>query len=161
MNPLHAVAFGFLMLANVWPVFGQNNAKDIENIKRIESRWEEAWNKHDMKALASLVAEDVDFISVGGNWLKGRTAFEEHHAARHAMQFKESIWQTTDVQVKFLKPDIAVVHVRWSLRGDKDPDGTARPPRRGIFTRVVTNEGGQWLIKASQNTNINETLVNR
>lgn len=24
------------------------------------------------------------------------------------MQFKESIWQTTDVQVKFLKPDIAL-----------------------------------------------------
>ena len=67
MNPLRAVAFGFLMLANAWPAFGQNNATDIENIKRMESRWEEAWNKHDMKALASLVAEDVDFISVAGN----------------------------------------------------------------------------------------------
>jgi uncharacterized protein (TIGR02246 family) len=70
------------------------------------------------------------------------------------MQFKESVWETTDVQVQFLKPDIALVHVRWGMSGDKDPDGTPRQPRRGIFTRVFIKEGGRWLIKASQNTNI-------
>lgn len=48
MNPLHAVASGFLMLTTAWPVSGQNNAKELESIKQIESRWEEAWNKHDM-----------------------------------------------------------------------------------------------------------------
>jgi uncharacterized protein (TIGR02246 family) len=73
------------------------------------------------------------------------------------MQFKESVWTTTAVQVKFLKPDIALVHVSWDLRGDKDPDGTPRQPRRGIFTQVVIKRGGRWLIQASQNTNIRET----
>ncbi len=90
-------------------------------IKNIETNWQEAWNRHDMKALAALVAEDVDFIAVGGTWLKSRKDFEEHHAKRHEMQFKESIWTTTEVKVKFLKRDIAVVHVNWYLKGDKDP----------------------------------------
>ena len=154
MKSLIAFAFGLISLTPLWPAAAPDNAKDTEAIKRIESRWQEAWNTHDMKALASLVAEDVDFITVAGTWLKGRQAFEEHHAARHAMQFKESVWETTDVQVKSLGPDIALVHVSWGIKGDKDPDGTPRKPRRGIFTRVVTKEGGEWSIKASQNTNI-------
>ncbi|MFN2456547.1 MAG: SgcJ/EcaC family oxidoreductase, partial [Pyrinomonadaceae bacterium] len=108
---------------------------------------------NDVKALAALMAEDGDFITVGGRRLKGRKAFYEHHAAIHVMQFKDSIWETRDVEVKFLKPDVAVVHVSWSMKGDKDPDGTPRQPRTGIFTRVMTKEGGTWLIKASQNTN--------
>jgi uncharacterized protein (TIGR02246 family) len=132
----------------------QSQSNDLGRIKQIESDWQRAWNRHDMTALAALVAQDVDFIAVGGTWLKGRKNFEEHHAIRHAMQFKESVWTTTSVQVKFLKPDVALVHVGWGIKGDKDPDGTLRPPRQGIFTRVVTKEAGKWLIKASQNTNI-------
>jgi len=154
MKSLFAIVFGIISLSTLWPASDQGNAIDTEAVKQIESRWQEAWNSHDMKALASLVAEDVDFITVAGTWLKGRKAFEEHHAARHAVQFKESVWETTDVRVKFLKSDIALVHVSWGLKGDKDPDGTPRQPRRGIFTQVVTKEGGRWLIKASQNTNI-------
>ena len=154
MKSLFAFACGLILLSPLWSAGAPDNAKDIEAIKRIESRWQDAWNNHDMKSLASLVAENVDFITVAGTWLKGRKAFEEHHAARHAMQFKESVWETTDVQVQFLKPDIALVHVSWGIKGDKDPDGTPRQPRRGVFTRVVIKEGGKWLIKASQNTNI-------
>ena len=156
MKSLFVFALGLILLSSLWSGSARDGAKDIEAIKQIESRWQEAWNSHDMKALASLVAEDVDFITVAGTWLKGRKAFEEHHAARHAMQFKESVWETTDVQVKLLKPDIALVHVSWGIRGDKDPDGTPRQPRRGIFTQVMTKHGGRWLIQASQNTNIRE-----
>ncbi|MBA3640738.1 MAG: SgcJ/EcaC family oxidoreductase [Acidobacteriota bacterium] len=112
MKSLFGFAVGLILLSPLWPASAQDNAKDIEAIKQIESRWQEAWNSHDMKALASLVAEDVDFIAVAGTWLKGRKAFEEHHATRHAMQFKESVWEATDVEVKFLKSDIALVHVR-------------------------------------------------
>ena len=154
MKSLFAFTFWLVLLSPLLTAGAQGSAKDVEAIKKIESRWQDAWNNHDMKSLASLVAEDVDFIIVTGTWLKGRRAFEEYHAARHATQFKESVWETTDVQVKFLKPDIALIHVSWGIKGDKDLDGTPRQPRRGIFTRVVTKEGGKWLIKASHNTNI-------
>ncbi len=69
----------------VLPVAAQTkgNAKDQETIKSIALKWQEAWNRHDMKALAALIAEDVDFITVGGTWLKSQKEFEEHHAKRH------------------------------------------------------------------------------
>jgi uncharacterized protein (TIGR02246 family) len=134
----------------------QVQTNNIEEIKQIERAFQEAWNRHDMKSLAALVAEDVDFVTVSGTWLRGRRDFEESHSRAHAMMFKESVLTTTDVQVKVLKPDIALVHVSWGMKGDKDPDGTPRQPRRGILTEVVTKHDSRWLIQASQNTNIRE-----
>jgi uncharacterized protein (TIGR02246 family) len=157
MKSIFAFAVGLTFFFPAWLANAQNNSNDLETVKQIERGWQDAWDRHDMKALAALVAEDVDFITVSGIWLKGRKAFEEHHSRVHAMQFKESVWTTTDVQVKFLKPDVALVHVSWGLRGDKDPDGTPRQPRRGIFTRVLTKQGGKWLIQASHNTDIRQT----
>lgn len=157
MKSLFVFVIGLALFPPAWVANAQSQTKDIEAIKQIERDWQEAWNRHDMKALAALGAEDVDFVTVSGTWLKGRKAFEELHARAHAMMFKESVLTTTDVQVKFLKPDIALVHVSWGMKGDKDPDGTPRQPRRGILTQVLTKHGGRWLIQASQNTNIRET----
>ncbi len=161
MKPVFTFLIALALLFPAWVANARSHVNDIEVINQIEKNWQEAWNRHDMKALATLVAEDVDFITVSGTWLKGRKAFEEHHARLHVMQFKESVWATSDVQVKFLKPDVAIVHVSWGMRGDKDPDGTPRQPRRGIFTRVIAKEGGKWLIKASQNTNIREAVASK
>src|SRR5215203_487152 len=138
----------------------KGNAKDEEAIKGITFKWQEAWNLHDIKALAALVAEDVDFITVGGAWQKNRKEFAAFHTQRHEMQFKESIWTTKKTTVEFIKSDVAVAHVEWGIVGDKDPDGTPRPPRRGIFTWVLEKRKGAWTIIASQNTNIREPLPN-
>jgi len=139
----------------------KGNAKDQEALMSIAQKWQDAWNQHDMKALAALVAENVDFITVGGTWLKSQKNFEEHHAIRHQMQFKESIWITKNAKVKFVKPDVAVVHVNWGMRGDKDPDGTTRQPRDGIFTWMLEKKKGRWLIIASQNTNISQPVPSK
>ena len=42
----------------------------------------------------------------------------------------------------------------WGLKGDKDPDGTPREPRAGLFTWLVVKDGRNWLIRAAQNTNL-------
>jgi uncharacterized protein (TIGR02246 family) len=154
MKSLSVFVVGLALLLSAWAASAQSDTKDLEAIKQIEKDWEAAWNRHDMKALTALVAEDVDFVTVAGLWLKGRKEFEEQHTAIHAMRFKESVRTTTDVQVKFLKPDVAIVHVKGVIKGEKAPDGTPLQPRPGIFTRVVTKENGKWLIKASQNTAI-------
>lgn len=121
-------------------------------VRSIPVQWEQAWNGHDMKALASLFTEDADFVNVGARHWKGRGQIEKEHAAR-LKQFLDSVWSTKTVTVQFLEPDLALVHVAWALAGDKDPDGTQRPPREGLFTWVVVSQDGNWLIRAAQNTN--------
>jgi uncharacterized protein (TIGR02246 family) len=132
----------------------QNRARDSDAIKNVETQFEAAWNRHDIKALGALLTEDVDFITVAGQWLRDRAEFETFHADLHKMVFKDSVLAIKDTQVRFLKSDVAVVHVRWSMRGDRNSDGTPREPREGMFTQVMIKQNGQWRITAAQNTNI-------
>ncbi len=134
------------------------NTKDREAVKSIALKWQDGWNRHDMKALAALMADDVDFVTVSGTWQKTAKEFEEYYAKRHVMQYKESVWTLKNTEVRFIKPDVALAHVEWSLKGDKDADGTPRPPRQGIFTWVLEKRKGKWLIIASQNTNLREPV---
>ena len=128
---------------------------DEENaIREVQARWDDAWNRHDVKALSSLVAEDVRFVNVAGVVLTGRGEFEALQSRTHAMQFKESVRAVSGTAIKFLTPDIAVAHVRWGMRGDKDRDGTTRQPRTGVMMQVLMKRDGKWAVVAAQNTNI-------
>jgi uncharacterized protein (TIGR02246 family) len=115
-------------------------------------RWQQAWNTHDMKALGSLFTDDADFVNVGARHWKGRAEIETQHAARLG-PFAESVWSTSGSTVQLLTPDLALVHVTWGMKGDRNPDGTRREPREGVFTWLVVKKDGDWLIRAAQNTN--------
>src|SRR6266542_1054798 len=110
---------------------------DQDEIRKIQARWDDAWNRHDIKALSVLVAEDVRFVNVAGVVLNGRDEFEKLQTRTHATQFKDSIRTVTATDIKFLGADIAVAHVKWGMRGDKDADGTPRPPRSGVMMQVL------------------------
>jgi len=129
-------------------------ADDENAIRDIQARWDDAWNQNDVKALSSLVADDVRFVNVAGQVLASRAEFEALQSRTHAMQFKDSVRTVTDTTIKFLTPDIAVAHVRWGMRGDKDPDGTPRQPRNGVMMQVLMKRNGQWTVVAAQNTNV-------
>src|SRR5437660_1124337 len=137
------VGFVCLVLASAEPSEAQSG--DEAAIRKIEQMWDDAWNRHDAKALAGLLAEDADFVNVNGTWHKGRAAFERLMVATHqGVVFKDSTRTTVETDVKFLTPDIAVVHARWKISGDKNLDGTAREPRNGVMTRVVAKRDGRW-----------------
>ena len=145
-----------VLLLVALPVAAQmkENAKDQEAIKSIAQQWQDTWNRHDMKATAALISEDVDFITVGGSWQKGRKMFEEYHAKLHVVQMKESVLTIKTTQVKFIKPDVALAHGEWGMKRDKNLDGTPRPPREGIMTWVLEKRKGNWIIIASHNTDL-------
>jgi uncharacterized protein (TIGR02246 family) len=129
-------------------------ANDEAAIKQLGVGWETAWNRRDAKALAALLAEDVDFVTVLGpnGWLKGRPRFEQVHASMFHTYFDESVWKTKEVYVKFIRPDLAIARVLWSTTGDKVRHIKHGAPREGIFSWVVEKRAGQWVILASQNT---------
>jgi uncharacterized protein (TIGR02246 family) len=131
-----------------------DQAADEAAIRDIQARWDDAWNRHDVQALSALVADDVRFVNVAGQVLKSRAEFQQLQTRTHAMQFKESVRTVTATQIKFITPEIAIAHVSWGMRGDRDPDGTARQPRNGVMMQVLVNRDGKWIVVAAQNTNI-------
>lgn len=146
----------FILALAAQPARAQTKA-DAAGRKPIEAlaaSFQAAWNRHDMEALAALVAEDVDYVTVVGarEWEKGRKEFKDRHAEVHQTMFKDSVLTIKETHVKFIRPDIAIAHVLWETKGDVVPDRKPGEPRAGIFTWVVEQRSGKWLIIASQNT---------
>jgi uncharacterized protein (TIGR02246 family) len=127
---------------------------DEQQIKAIEQIWDDAWNRHDAKAMASVLADDADFITVGGMKLRGREAFQAHQEKVQGAQFAASTRRTIETNVRFLTPDMGIVHSRAAITGDKNLDGSARKPREVLMTRVVRKLDGRWVVVAAHNTNI-------
>jgi uncharacterized protein (TIGR02246 family) len=119
-------------------------SEDEQAIRQIEHKWDEAWNRHDAKALSALLSEDVDFVTVMGVWYKGRADFEQRMVQTHQGPFRTSKRKTTEITLKFLTPVIAVVQARWEMSGLYNVNGTVRDPWEGIITRVVQKIGAEW-----------------
>jgi uncharacterized protein (TIGR02246 family) len=125
-----------------------------DKVRAIAANFTDAWNRHDMAAFARLFAEDADFVNVVGMWWKNRSEIEAAHAHSHATFFRQSQLRGEVAAVKFLRADLATVHVTWELTGQFEPDGSVGEPRRGILMLVVGRNDGLWLIHAAQNTDI-------
>jgi uncharacterized protein (TIGR02246 family) len=130
-----------------------DTAKDDAAARLIVTQLENAWNAHDGKAFAAPFAADADYVVVDGMYVKGREAIEKGHQGIFTTVFKDSTNQGTVKSVRFLRPDVAVVHVEWNLtvRSDgKENKG------RAMNTMFMTKNEGKWSIAAFHNTPIKE-----
>ncbi len=122
--------------------------------RALAAEFEKAWNTHDMRFLDAIVTDDIDWVNVDGGRGRGREAIVAGHARVHATpKFKDSKLTIRRVEVAELRSDVAVVHVYWGMEGDRNNDGTARPPREGVFPWLTVNDGKSWRIRASHNSN--------
>lgn len=69
----------------------------------------------DPDALAALFDEDAEFVNVTGLWWHTRDEIRSVHAYGLTRIFKDSWLRATDVRVKRLSDEIAVVHARMPL----------------------------------------------
>ena len=130
---------------------GQTKA-DEEALRKLPQAHCDAWNKHDAHELAKLMADDGDFMTVATVYLHGRADYEKFHVRLLSRRFRTSTFMPVETSVRFLRPDMGVVHWSW-MTGDKNYDGTDRPPRFGLMTLVVQKREGAWQIVVAQNTN--------
>jgi uncharacterized protein (TIGR02246 family) len=137
----------------------QNKAVEEQAVRKLPQAFCDAWNKHDGHELAKLMAEDVDFVTVGALWLHGRTNFEKYHARLLSGRFKDATVATLQASVRFLRPDVAAVHWSWTIRGDRNIDGTPRFRRFGMMTMVAEKRAGHWQVIVAQNDNADLTPV--
>jgi uncharacterized protein (TIGR02246 family) len=132
-----------------------NHAADEAAISAvITDRFLAGWNAHDAHLFASAFAPDADFTNVRGMSASGRENIEQFHAQAFQKMFMQS-HQTAEVKkVRFLKPDVAIVDVRWEMTGALTPDGVSRPVRTGLLDLVFTSSSGSWLIAVMHNVDL-------
>ena len=139
-------------LATTLPI-GAQTKPDEDAVGKLPRAFSDAWARHDGHELAKIMADDVDFVTVGATWIHGRPDFEKYHTRLLRGRFAESTLTPLQIAVRFLRPDVAVVHWSWKIEGDRNPDGTARRPRYGMMTMVAEKRNGLWRVAVSQNDN--------
>jgi uncharacterized protein (TIGR02246 family) len=123
--------------------------------------WQDAWNRHDAGLLARLVAGDVDFVTVAGRWLRGRSEFHEWHGLIHRTHLQASRWTNLGCRARSLHGDLTLVHLEWRIDNEIQA-GSPRPlSRLGVFSWVVAIQGDAAEIMAAHNTNLSETTSHR
>ena len=147
-----ALATLFLVLAEG----GQQNqsagsAADRDQIRAIVTRWETAWNTHDMSAYASLYHDDGVWVLWTGDVWTGRRAIEEGHAAVHKTIFRNSIQREHIEELTFVGPDAAIVRFCSVLTGSEQ---SPNEPIRSRKFVVVTRRQGVWKLSWGQNTRL-------
>ena len=129
----------------------QSSSGDEDAIRQIVKQVEDAWNAHDGKAFAAPFATDADYVVVNGMKLKGREAIETGHTQIFTTIYKDSHNVGTVQGIRFLRPDVAIVHVEWNLEfkaGGETRKGHA------MNTMIMAKDGGKWNIAAFHNTPI-------
>jgi uncharacterized protein (TIGR02246 family) len=126
---------------------------DEDAVRSIPQAFAAAWAKHDGQQLSRIMAEDVDFVDVAGDWLRGRQDFALYHSRLLSLRFRDAVVTPLETSVRFLRPDLAVLHWSWRIEGDRNFDMTPRKPRYGLFTMIAEKKDRQWLVIVAQNTN--------
>lgn len=125
--------------------------QDEAAIRQIVRQIEAGWNALDGKAFAAPFAENADYVVVNGMHIKGRNIIDQGHAQIFSTIYKDSRNSATVKSIRFLRPDVAVVHVEWNLAFKK---GGEQIKNHAYSTMFMTKENGKWSVAAFQNTPI-------
>ena len=131
---------------------GQNSLQDgraadeaalRESVKQMET----GWNTKSGALFAKPFAEDADYVVINGMYFKGRAAIEASHQRIFDTIFKDTTLSLPVKQIRFLRSDVAVVHVSGQRVGPARDHN-----QQAMITLVMTKEKQGWTIAAFQNT---------
>jgi uncharacterized protein (TIGR02246 family) len=119
----------------------------------IVSRFEAAWNAHDMQAFAALFHSDASFVNRFGNYVRGVDAIVAMHRPIHETIYKDSTLANETPDVDAISDDAAILHF-WSrlTAGAAHPAGPHAVDT--LILAVVTRRDGIWRIQALENVTL-------
>ncbi|HEX7921557.1 MAG TPA: SgcJ/EcaC family oxidoreductase [Bradyrhizobium sp.] len=128
-------------------VFKQNQKVDVDAIREVERRFNEAWGRHDADAMVESLVDDAQVVTVNGAWTRSRDLMVRLHGPDGP--FRSSTRETPELDIQFMGSDAAVLHTRFHIHGDVD-----ERERNSIGTRILRKIDGRWWTVAVQNTDV-------
>ena len=135
----------------------QGAPEDVAAINEILADNVVALNKHDPVAASRQYRADAEFTNVAGIHVRGAAEIEKFLAAGFATRLKGATWKPVNTTIRFIRPDVAVVHVSSEITGFLNPDGSTAPPHNELSIRVFQKDSGLWRVAAFHNTRVGAT----
>jgi uncharacterized protein (TIGR02246 family) len=150
---MSAISYSVAVSAKKLPAPG-DHAQDEAAIHKVVGRVQEGWNKGDGKGFAASFAEDADYVIVNGIRVKGRDVIAAGHQRIFDTIYKNSRNTATVQSIRFLRDDVALVHIEWHLKLSQDEPAREH---KAMNSMVMTKDNGQWSVAAFHNTPITAT----
>lgn len=141
------LAFLMLFVLGVNAHAQNNHSADEAALREAVKQMENGWNTKSGALFAKPFADDADYVVINGMYIKGRATIETAHQQIFDTIYKETKISLTVKQIRFLRPDVAVVHVSAHREGP-----TKELTAAAMLTLVMTKEQQGWTIAAFQNT---------
>jgi uncharacterized protein (TIGR02246 family) len=135
----------------------QGVPEDVAAINAVLAENVIALNNHDPVGAARQWMADAEFTNVAGIHVKGQADIEKFLAAGFATRLKAATWKPVNKPIRFITPDVAIVHVTSEISGFLNPDGSTAPPHNELSIRVFRKDGGIWRVVAFHNTTVAAT----
>jgi len=116
----------------------------------MHEKFSEIWNRHDVRGLAAMWAEDGDYTEPDGRTVSGRAEVERLYGIEHGTVFKDSKLNLVVERVRFVAEGVAVSDGSYELFGARDPRGRPIGLRSGYFTTVLVRAGDEWKVAAAR-----------
>jgi uncharacterized protein (TIGR02246 family) len=126
--------------------------QDADAIKGIIAATTDAFSRRDAKGWVQYCTDDAEFVTVRGESMKGQAQIEKGLATIFQTRGRNVTLKTLAVSLRFIRPDVALVHVTNELSGLLSPDGKTQPPHQELSVRVFVKDQGTWRITAFHNT---------
>jgi uncharacterized protein (TIGR02246 family) len=126
-----------------------DDASDRVAIQKVLDAHGNAWTKGDAVGAASVMAEDADWVSGGGDVYEGRAPIEAAHrdwlsggakGTRHA--------HPGSPRIRFIRRDVAIVDGDSYIGVRLDEQGKEMPPTFSRYTAVFVKNGESWKVAA-------------
>ena len=141
----------FIVTINGYAQKSDNKSEDEAAIRANVEQMAKGWNMKSGAEFAKPFAEDSDYVVINGMHIKGRVANAESHQRIFDTIYKDSSIIPIVKQIRYLRPDVAVVHgesnLTFRINGEEKKG-------KGMVTLVMTKEKGKWSIATFQNTAI-------
>ena len=108
-----------------------------------------SWNAVDARKLASTFAADADFTAISGRHMRGRGLVERGHGEILATIYRGTKLAANIESVRFLRPDVAVLDVKFILRKE-DGSLVFGIPHTSAGV-IATEDSGVWAIAVFRN----------
>jgi uncharacterized protein (TIGR02246 family) len=126
----------------------------------ITSRFESAWNSHDMEAFAALFHPDATFVNRFATYWRGVDAIVAGHRFVHETVYSDSTLEIEAPDVDSLSSDAAILHFWTRLTaGAAHPAGPHQVDT--LILAVVTRRNEEWRIQAGENVTLADPRSNQ
>jgi uncharacterized protein (TIGR02246 family) len=131
--------------------FAQDASEQTE-IRAVVARYAEAWNRHDIAALADILTDDTDWINIVGMHWRGKAAVLKGHDVYHRTFFRDTALDFTDVDLRPITQDAVVAVVTIKVGDFTPPDGQPRIGTQDRLSLIIAKRSGGWRIVHGHNT---------